>query len=413
MKTTLWFAFYFLVLALYALFSFSLTDPNLVLTTWSPYWNFQQWMWQTFFSNHQLLAQTYFVLLAAALVGWYGLLKSLPTELGYKRVLVMALCLGVPLLFSYNALSHDVFNYIFNAKMIMVYGEDPHVQVALDHSDDLWTRFMHNTHTPAPYGYGWTVFSLLPYSLGFGKFLLTWLAFRGLNFLAVPILFVVLMRLAQALKAKVYAKDFAALFFHPLFLIEVLSNNHNDLWMLIPAVASMWVLFKANKKPTLLSLFLSLVLLCVSISTKMATIVLLPFWLLGVWRYISVAAKGKQLPAQFRRVMDTLYALSIENFGIIASILLFVPLFSSRSQLFHPWYLLWAFIWLPLIGVKWWRVLLFAFAISSLFRYVPWLLAGGFEGNVLQQQQAVTWLGGLLTLGLLLLMKAFDRKHES
>jgi len=60
--------------------------------------------------------------------------------------------------------------------------------------------------------------------------------------------------------------------------------------------------------------------------------------------------------------------------------------------------------------VNWWRNVLIALAISSLFRYAPWLLAGGFQDTVLLQQQAVTWLGGLTALGLLLAWHNFTKK---
>lgn len=405
-KSTLWLLFYFVVLSLYALWSYSLTDPNLVLSSWPPYWNFQQWMWQTFFSNPQLLTYSYIGLIIAALIGWYKAAQSLPAQTSYKKVLCYALLLSFPLWFSYNALSHDVFNYIFNAKMVVVYQEDPHVSVALNHPDDLWTRFMHNTHTPAPYGYGWTAFSLFPYMIGMGKFLFTWLVFRGMNVVALCLVFALLIKLARSLYIKTTPKDFALLFFHPLLLIEVISNSHNDLWMLIPALASLLLVLTPQVKKSGWKVFLSLLLLLLSISTKMATIVLLPIWLIIVWHGLNTQLKWLHfLPRQLKRWVDVVIMLTIENLGFIASVLLFFPLFSSRSQLFHPWYLLWAFSWLPLIRVSWWKAILLAFSVSSLFRYVPWIFAGGFEGNVLLQQQAVTWLGAVVGLGLVLSYK--------
>ena len=363
--------------------------------------------------NHQLLTHSYLVLIIAAFMAWFGLVRSLPAELSYRKLVWLVLLLCLPLIFSYNALSHDVFNYIFNAKMVVVYQEDPHVQVALSHADDSWTRFMHNTHTPAPYGYGWTIFSLLPFSLGMGKFILTWLAFRGLNVLAIPILFWLLIKLGRTVQEKIRVKDFALVFLNPLFLIEVISNQHNDLWMLIPAVASMLVLYRTTKKQLLSGLLISLLLLLLSISTKMATVVLLPFWLLRAAQLMSQTKVGKQLPMIVRNWSDLLANLALSNFGFIASVLLFLPLLSSRSQYFHPWYLVWSLIWLPLISVKWWKQLLVVFTVSSLLRYVPWLQAGGFADNVLQQQQAVTWLGAVIGLGLVQIWRKVRSSHET
>ncbi len=49
----------------FVVFSFGLTDPNLVLSSWQPYWQFQQWSWKTFFLNREVLVATYVLLLVA------------------------------------------------------------------------------------------------------------------------------------------------------------------------------------------------------------------------------------------------------------------------------------------------------------------------------------------------------------
>jgi len=410
-KSTLWFCFYFIVVALYAVFSFSMTDPNLVLSGWGPYWSFQQWMWQTFFTNEQLLTIGYILLVSLLLAGWWGVVQSIRATTHRKEVLIKCVLLCLPLFFSYNALSHDVFNYIFNAKMVVVYKDNPHVHVALDYSDDLWVRFMHNTHTPAPYGYGWTIFSLIPYILGMNKFVLTWLIFRALNIIAIPLLFILICKLGERLRLDVKAKDLAIVFMSPLFLIEVMSNSHNDLWMLLPAVAALWLVSFVSKRQLWKRVLISLFFLLASISTKLATVTLIPLWVLGTWRLVSLYTTFlRWVPSSLRRWLDLAWAFSRANLGLFASLLLFIPLLTSRSQFFHPWYLLWSLIWLPLISVNWWRNVLIALAISSLFRYAPWLLAGGFQDTVLLQQQAVTWLGGLTALGLLLTWHNFTKK---
>jgi hypothetical protein len=401
-RSTLWFGLYFLLTALYSVFTYALTDPNLVLSTWKPYWDFQQWMWGTFFNNSVLLTQVYVLLVSLLMVCWWKVVKHTATSSSRKKVLFKAVLLCLPLLFSYNALSHDVFNYIFNAKMVMVYQENPHVSVALNHATDPWTRFMHNTHTPAPYGYGWTMFSLLPYLLGFNVFSLTWFLFRLLNLSAVPLLFVLICKIGERLRVNVTAKNLAVVFLSPLLLIEVISNSHNDLWMLIPAIASLWLISEVSAKQFSSRVILSVLLFVASISTKLATVVLLPLWLFSLWRVVILnTTLLSWVPRLLQRAFDTGWALTRSNLGLFSSILLFLPLLTERSQYFHPWYLLWSFIWIPLIQVRWWKNILLALAVSSLLRYVPWLLSGGFEGSVLVQQQAVTWLGGMVILGMI------------
>ncbi len=58
--------------------------------------------------------------------------------------------------------SYDVFNYLFNAKMVWIYQVNPHIHAAIEFSRDPMLRFMQNVHTPAPYGYGSTALSLIP-----------------------------------------------------------------------------------------------------------------------------------------------------------------------------------------------------------------------------------------------------------
>lgn len=398
---------YSLTCLLYALFSYSLTDPNLVLLQWQPYWNFQKWMWQTFFHNPQVLIASYLVLLTVLFALYWQIVallrrSSLEFQTGWKQHLLIYGLLIAPLLFSYNALSHDVFNYIFNAKMIVVYGENPHVSVALNHADDLWVRFMHNTHTPAPYGYGWTALSLIPYLLGFGKFVLTWLSFRLWSLVSVVILYFALQYSAKIFTGtKLQAHQLALVFLNPLFVIEIISTMHNDLWMMIPALLSLAVLTSLNPSqlPQLKKLFLALLLFVVSVSIKWATLALLPLIILIILEknvlFKISGSVGSKLPVLQHLPGKLLASLEsrLYNFiPLIASLLLFIPLFTTRSQQFLPWYLVWVLVWLPFIENKLWKTVILLFSVSSMVRYVPWLWAGNFDGNIILYQKLITWL---------------------
>lgn len=375
----------------YSLFSYSLTDPNLVITTWQPYWNFQQWMWQTFFHNPVLLTITFSIFIAVFFAIYFYSFNKLKKQNKYssKDLFIKIFFSLSPLFFSYNALSHDVFNYMFNAKMVTLFHVNPHIKVALDFSFDNWTRFMHNTHTPAPYGYGWTIFSLIPSLLGFNKFIITWFIFKVISWISYILLFLGLQKLSQKLNNKNLSSEHTWLIFaNPLIFIEILSNLHNDLWMLVPAIAALALIIKKPKKRIFWTAFLSLLLLSFSISTKLATIVVIPFWLhwISQWFIKINLTKSKKLFSKEKIK---------EIFPLLISIALFLPLLTLRSQQFLPWYLSWSFIWLPFITFLPWKNLLIAFSLSSLLRYIPWLLTGGFEGAVLPQQKLITWIGGL------------------
>lgn len=397
---------FFCLLLVYAVFSYSLTDPNLVITSWAPYWQFQQWMWQTFFSNAQVLTTAYAVIILALFATYIWLCwnlrqaKKIPTWWWYLAVIS-------PLFLAYNALSHDVFNYMFNAKMVLIYQSNPHTNVALDFPNDAWLRFMHNTHTTAPYGYGWTAISLLPSILGMGKFLLTWLAFRMMSVVSIGLLWLVYQLYTRWSGHRISIFNLALVFLNPLFLLEVIANQHNDLWMMVPAVLSLILLVRRPLKPGWIAL--SGLLLLVSISTKLASVALLPLWLI-------MAA------AAWRPVAHSLLTLLTKYWPLIASMLMFLPLLTTRSQQFHPWYLVWVLVWLPLFQnhadlKKWrwlgwlqtlWKYSILMLSFSSLLRYLPWLWVGNFEGSVLLQQKLTTWIPFIVTvvvLGLWLVTK--------
>lgn len=406
-------ALYCFILFLYAVFSYSLTDPNLVLLKWDLYWQWQQWMWQTFFKNRQLLTTTYTLLVSALWFSYCWLLKAFfhqPDETNkvtLSKVIGPFLLLLIPVFVAYNALSHDVFNYAFNAKMVVVYEANPHLKVALDFADDPWTRFMHNTHTTAPYGYGWTLFSILPLAVSFNSFFLTWLGFKGLSVLSYVCtagLLVTLLRQRQWTAKPLYA---LALFLaNPLVLLEIIGNAHNDLWMMVPALASLVIV--SRKKLSLDLVITGLILLGLSISIKYATVVLIPVWLLLVSRDF--------VNGVWHRYSD----LVLKWWPLLASVLLFIPLLTARSQYFHPWYLTWSLVFIPIlplfegkkmVKLSWiWIGWLLTLSLTSLWRYIPWLWAGGFENGVLQQQQWTTWGLAVLIYGLgsgvFLLLKA-------
>ncbi len=479
-------------LTLFAVWSFSLTDPNLVFTSWAPYWQTQTWLWQNIYADPVLQARLY-VLLVSLVIASYGLLiwrwrlltrhaeppftrhpelvsgssnsgsndrSEMLKQVQHDKVrghqhssifnkhLIFALGLILlPLLFSYNALSHDMFNYLFNAKMVAVYQANPHVQVALDFAQDNWTRFMHNTHTPAPYWYGWTGISLIPFFLGLSKFTLSWWLFRLFSVLSWVGLWWSWHKWGQWRGQSISTTWKLAIALLPLMLIEIIANGHNDLWMMVPAIFSLgMILYRKLCWSTLLG---SIVLLVFSISIKFATAVLLPLWLLifisrlmSEWSRHSGfnSVSSKRGSSYILRRLLPLTQLLIQLSPLFASIMLFTPLLISRSQQFLPWYLTWSLVWIPLFTwkihppstnrqltqpnfyrlslfisafTKLWIVWLIALSISALFRYVPWLLTGGeYTIDLLIQQKWILWVCGILISGIMIAKLHLNRKND-
>lgn len=384
---------YCLVLMYAVVFSYSFTDPNLVLSTNAFYWQFQLLLWHTWFDHPLSQAWMYFGVVTLLWCAFAWLVYTIRQQHsqyqhGKQALLVVACGIGISF-FAYNALSHDVFNYLFNARMVVFYHADPHQRVALDFVGDPWLRFMHNTHTSAPYGYGWTGISLLPYVLGGEKFLPTWLLFRTMAVGALLGIGVTVWRWLQLVGLGHRRWLVLAIGISPFVLTEVVMNMHNDVWMLWGAVASLYLLDRWRRLGGWWQVLVAAMLLVFSISIKFATLMLVPlaFWIVAA----GILGKSTTLSRY-----QHFFQLNTQTIALLASIALFVPLLTARSQYFHPWYLMWPLVWLPLVTRKGWWSLIVGLAVSSTYRYLPWIAAGGYEGTVLQQQQLVTWVFGLL-----------------
>ncbi|MFZ1721619.1 MAG: hypothetical protein WAU07_03890, partial [Microgenomates group bacterium] len=258
--------------------------------------------------------------------------------------------------------------------------------------------FMHNTHTPAPYGYGWTGLSMIPFGLGFGMFFTTWFAFKLFMISALYALYKGLQKLAVAMRGReLSVGQISLLFLNPLFLIETISSAHNDVWMMALAVWSL--AFVMDHKKGAWHIIFSGLLLTASISIKYVTILIVPIWLFLVIRTFLKSKLQNIIKKKLRiqsQIIESVFQKSRDwaNLFIppILSWILFIPLLTARSQQFHPWYLIWVITWLPFISTTWWKWSLVALSISSLLRYLPWIANGAYSAQILASQKNITWI---------------------
>ena len=376
----------------FMIYSYTQVDPNLVISSFPPYWNLQQQLWQIGYHQRDFSSVLFAGLMVLMSVSVVGVLRFF-TEQKKKRFFIFAILI---LIFSHNALSHDIFNYLFNARMVVTYQTNPHTHIALEFPSDDWTRFMHNTHTPAPYGYGWTVLSLLPYAVGFGKFNPSYYAMKIFMVGGFLLMWWTVGKLAKLNEVKNFQTLKWLFFLNPLVLIETFSSGHNDIWMMSLALLSYVFALKIQRKNSLRRnigyIVLAVVVLAVSASIKFATVLLAPVLILLIITRLII-----KLPTHLERLT--------EWWPEISAILLFLPLFADRSQQFHPWYLIWSLSFLPFIRVVWIRYMLIAFSIASLFRYFPYLYLGDYTAQELTQEKMITWIGGILVFFVLMLCR--------
>lgn len=243
-KTALY-VVYALVLLATTIYSFALIDPNLTFFNNAVWAAFRDSMVQLGYYQRQLSWFLYLTLMALLFVFHYIFVKN-DQKVNLKYISVMV---GVILLFSYPFLSHDLFNYMFDAKIFTYYQQNPYLHRALDYPHDTWLRFMHWTHRTYAYGPVYLPLSFIPSYLSFAKFALGFFFFKLMNVLFYWLAIFVLNKINRR----------SAVFFatNPYILVEGLISAHNDLIYLSMSLVGIYFLFKNSEVKGRIMLLLS------------------------------------------------------------------------------------------------------------------------------------------------------------
>jgi hypothetical protein len=274
--------------------------------------------------------------------GYFLLLKAVDqNKLQTKQIWRLIFITAGILCLAYNAFSYDLFNYIFDAKIVTYYHLNPYQYKALDFPADPMLGFMHWTHRLYPYGPVWLALTI-PFSfLGFQKFLLTAILFKAL---AAAGYLLSSWSIAKITKSNLALAFFA---FNPLVIIEGLASAHNDMVMVGLALAALYFLESGKK-------VFSWFLFILSVGTKFATLALLPLFF--------VPQKSRSL-AFFLMVLP-LVAVSV------------------RTEV-QPWYLLYLIPFAALLPrLKYFILPLTLIAFGWLLTYLPFLYLGNWSPPV-------------------------------
>jgi len=352
MKSKLLVISYWLLVIGYSIFSYALLDLNLTLTSFNPYlWLQKKMRWWGY--SYRPQATMVFIILSLLLFAIYFFLAR---QISQKKALFLAVTSGLILVLAYPAFSHDIFNYIFNAKMVVLWGADPHRQTAIEFSDPM-LDFMRNVHTPAPYFYGWTIISLLPFLMGLNRIFLELITFKFFSLAFFLLNFFFLSKIYSILKFKQAELRLTLFLLNPLILFEAVGMGHNDLSMMTLALASFYFLVKFKKRQKLRFILFSVFCFLLSVSIKYATIVLLP--LLFLW-----------------------YSKPKFDLGFWGAVLLLLLPFSRPLSQLHSWYFLWPLTWVFLSRDKRRIELFLGGSFFAFLRYAPYLWYGYWDPPV-------------------------------
>ena len=314
------------------------------------------------------------------------------SRIGLKYLTISTLINTIILIFAYPFLSSDLFNYLFDAKIILHYGTSPYTHRALDFPNDEWLRFMRWTHRLSPYGPLWLGLSIIPATLGFGKFILNFFAFKIFIGIFHLINTYLIWKILKRINVKMATFGTAFYAFNPLFLIEGIVNAHNDVVLATFMLASIYFYILSKSFFAYLSILLGALI-------KYIPILNLP-WL--IWASQPRGQRKIEKLVILNLVTMTIFTYLFSSFRISVP---FVS--SSATQIqFQPWYLFWTLPFVALLPNVSMIVIATVLSIAAILRYLPYLYYGDWSqpGTILFMQ-AVTMAPIFVVLLVLLLIK--------
>jgi len=358
--------------------SWVLVDPNFTLITHADWTRFRAFAISIGYFQRQWSANVYVILISLLTIISYSLVRWYKGSL-WLLLIAIGIIAG---LLSYPALSHDLFNYIFDARIVTHYHANPYLHKALDFPADSMLRFMHWVHRTYPYGPTYLLISLIPSFLGFGLFSLTFLLFKALH----VVLYVIAGWSLYAMHKK------AALIFitSPLIIVEGLINTHNDFIALTFGIFGLYLINNHKRWWTGSIMFL------ISGLVKYFTLPIVLF---------SLA--GKELFVGWRKPSGK-HTITLQTWHLVAVGLITLLVYVVLRQEIQPWYFLNLFVLLPLAPKLFEKYTIFFTGL--LLSYYPYVLGGEWgQGGDVGMKRNIIMYSFVLNITVLLVYTVYRR----
>ena len=366
---------YITTIVLLFLYSFTQIDLGLVISRYAFLYELEKSFQYIGYFNRPLSAGIYIVLLMAMYLFYFAFLfysaKKKITKSGAWKIIIAS---AVILTFSYNAFSYDFFNYLFDAKIVTQYHQNPYVQKALDYPQDPMLSFMHWTHRVFPYGPLWLVLTVPLSFVGLNLFLPTFFLFKLLMLGG----FVGSLYFVGKILKKISPERevFGLLFFglNPLLLIESLTSAHLDIVMMFFALWAFYLLISKRY-------FLAWILLIVSIGIKFASGFLVPVFLV-----VPFLQNSKKIS----------WPMIV---GCSVLLLTLTVIVASMRTTFQPWYLVVPMTFAVFLAHRYYIFIpAMILSFAALLTYVPYLYLGNWDKPVPQILANIYISAGILSV---------------
>lgn len=351
---------YLLVIVGLLLYSFTQIDLGLTLTRLSVWQTVQKSFQSIGYFNRPLSAFFYILIILLLFIFYIIFIKKAKNErLAKKQIWFLIIAISTILLFSYNAFSYDLFNYMFDAKIVTTYNKNPYEFKALDFPQDPMLSFMHWTHRTYPYGPTW-LFLTVPLSyLGSKYLLLTFYLFKALSVVSFLGSAFFIWKILERINPRNAVLGTAIFAFNPLIIIESLVSAHNDITMIFLTLGSLYLLLSSKNVR-------SFILFIMSLGVKYANIFLVPIYFL-IFYFLR---KKKNIN------WDIIFS------SILAAMVIPVVYASFRTN-FQPWYLLFVLPFTAFLSKKHYILVPgIIFSFFALLQYIPFLYLGNWDPPV-------------------------------
>ncbi len=366
------------------LYSYTQVDLNLTLSQWSIWKTIQTSFQYIGWFNRPLSTLIYLIILLLLTVCYLLFLWNIKRkQLLARHFWWLIGGMSLILLFSYNAFSYDLFNYMFDARIFTLHQQNPYLYKALDFPNDPWINFMRWTHRTYPYGPVWLGLTIPLSYLGFQIFLPTLFLFKALMVGSFIGTIYFIGKIFQKIKPAdgLFGMAFFAL--NPLVIIESLVSAHHDIVMVFLVTMAIYHLLNKNYIRAFLLLFLS-------IGIKFATILLIPIFIIVLLWQIK------------RRLIEneTLFSYSL------AAMVMAIIFASQRTEL-QPWYLLWLFPFVSLLTRRLLIIVSFLLlSVGLLLHYAPFLYSGNWNPPI---PTIKLWITASFLISSFILWKIFKK----
>lgn len=365
--------YFFMCLALFVsafsilLFTYTQVDLSLTLSQQSFFRDVQTIFQEIGFYNRPVAALWYGLNLFGMIGVWFGIYAGVRNNvLHVKQILLLVLFqIGVLFLSYPAAFSYDIFNYIFTAKTVLLYKLNPYEVLPLWlEGIDPMLSFMRWTHLPSAYAPLWIILTIPFYALSGNILILSLFSFKLLPIIAYSICCLLCYQIALQWKSTERSglTSLVLFAFNPVIVIESLVSAHNDIVMMLFALAALYFVQRRF-------MLASVVMWSVSVAIKLMT------FPLGIQYFIGWGRK---------RSLILLVA------GLVLVLL--------RRE-FLPWYIIWIIPFSVLIWQSTWlQVGIIGLSIGLLLRYLPVIYTGTYNLEVRQMQDSLTFFIPVLFL---------------